>query len=88
MKKLTPAPANNNFHFSFKTTYLGRKINLRVEAGADRYAVSLDDKTIGHIKPGHPRHTWFVVDSNFVAPCLVDEIGNRIEEHTRLQQSA
>lgn len=66
-------------NFDFKTTYLGSEITLTVVSSNDRYSVFVDDKVIGHIKLGNVRHTWFVVDSRYIEPYLVDEIGNRIE---------
>jgi len=73
----------NNFkedlNFAFNTTYMGNEITLNVISGGGRYSVLHNEKPIGHIKLGDVRHTWYVVDSNFAPPYLVDEIGNRIE---------
>ena len=73
----------NNFkediNFDFNTTYKGNNIKLSVIAEQGRYSVIHNDRPIGHIKLGDVRHTWYVVDSNYTAPYLVDEIGNRIE---------
>ena len=66
-------------NFNFKTNYMGSEITLTVVSNNDRYSVLVDDKVIGHIKLGNVRHTWFVVDSKYIEPYLVDEIGNRIE---------
>jgi hypothetical protein len=72
----------NNFNkavnFSFTTTYMGNKIALRIISNEDYYSVLHNDKLIGHIKPGGIRHTWYVVDSHYTPPYLVDEVGNRI----------
>jgi hypothetical protein len=64
--------------FNFNTTYMNDEITLQVVSNTDRYSILHNEKTIGHIKVGKIRHTWYVVDSNFTAPYLVDEIGNRI----------
>ena len=75
--------SSNNFkedlNFNFNTTYLGNEITLNVISSSGRYSVLHNEKPIGHIKLGDVRHTWYVVDSNFAPPYLVDEIGNRIE---------
>jgi hypothetical protein len=66
-------------NFDFDTIYMGKEITLKVVSDKDRYTVLHDDKTIGHIKLGDVRHTWYVVDSHYPAPYLVDAIGNKIE---------
>ena len=66
-------------NFDFKTRYLGSEITFTVVSDNDRYSVFVNDRVIGHIKLGNVRHTWFVVDSKYIEPYLVDEIGNRIE---------
>ena len=66
-------------NFDFDTIYMGKEITLKVVSDKDRYTVLHDDKTIGHIKLGEVRHTWYVVDSHYPAPYLVDAIGNKIE---------
>ena len=71
----------NGLDFSFSTTYMGKPITLSVVANNERFSVLNNDKTIGYIKPDKIRHTWYVVDSYYIAPFLVDEIGNRIQEH-------
>lgn len=65
--------------FNFNTTYMGNEITLNVISNSGRYGVMHNDKPIGFIKLGDVRHTWYVVDSNYTPPYLVDEIGNRIE---------
>jgi hypothetical protein len=67
-----------DINFTFKTIYLGNEIVLNIISNEDRYSVLQNDKTIGHIKLGDVRHTWFVVDSKYVAPYLVNEIGDKI----------
>lgn len=66
-------------NFNFSTTYMGSEITLNVISNSGRYSVSHGDKLIGYIKLGDVRHTWYVVDSKFTPPYLVDEIGNKIE---------
>jgi hypothetical protein len=72
----------NNFkagiNFYFTPAYKGNEITLHVISDGDRYTVLNSDKPIGHIKLGEVRHTWYVVDSNYTAPYLVDEVGNMI----------
>ena len=68
-----------DINFDFITDYMGRKITLSVVSNSDRYSVLHENKTIGHIKLGEIRHTWYVVDTDYTSPYLVDEIGNRIE---------
>lgn len=68
-------------NFNFDTTYMGNEITLSVMSDSDRYSVLHNDKIIGYIKPGHIRHTWYVVDSKYTPPYLIDEIGNRIEAY-------
>ncbi len=74
---------NHNFkediNFNFNTTYMGKEIMLNVISNNGRYSVLHNEKPIGYIKLGDIRHTWYVVDSNYAPPYLVDEIGNRIE---------
>ena len=65
--------------FSFSTSYKDSEITFSIISDKDRYTVLHNDKIIGHIKLGDIRHTWYVVDSNFPAPYLVDAIGNGIE---------
>jgi hypothetical protein len=65
--------------FNFNTVYMGKEITLNVVSDKERFTVKHNDKTIGHIKIGDVRHTWYVVDSNYPAPYFVDEIGNEIE---------
>jgi len=84
----TPIDPQNVPDFSFTTNYMGSPITLSVVASNERFNVLNNDKTIGYIKPGDIRHTWFVVDSNFIAPYLVDEIGNRIQERYRMVSAA
>ena len=68
-----------DLNFDFNTTYMGHEITLNVVSDNGRYSVSHNDKLIGYIKLGDIRHTWYVVDSRYPPPYLVDEIGNRIE---------
>ena len=79
----TSIDPQNPLDFSFSTTYMGKPITLSIVANNERFSVLNNDKTIGYIKPGEIRHTWYVVDSNFIAAYLVDEIGNRIQERYR-----
>jgi hypothetical protein len=72
-------------NFNFDTTYMGKEITLKVVSDKDRYTILHDDKTIGHIKLGEVRHTWYVVDSHYPAPYLVDAIGNKIEAQYKFQ---
>lgn len=65
-------------NFNVETTYMGNEMTLNVIYHNGRFSVLHNDKIIGHIKPGDVRHTWYVVDSNYVPPYLVDQIGNRI----------
>lgn len=69
----------DDLNFNFNTTYLGNEITLHVSPNSGRYSILHDNKPIGYIKLGEVRHTWYVVDSNYTPPYLVDEIGNRIE---------
>jgi hypothetical protein len=69
----------DDLNFNFNTTYMGNEITLNVISGSGRYGVLHNNKPIGYIKLGDVRHTWYVVDSNYAPPYLVDEIGNRIE---------
>jgi hypothetical protein len=69
---------NENISFCFNTTYKGTEITLNIISNSGLYSVIHNNKPIGHIKVGNVRHTWYVVDSNYTPPCLVDEIGNRI----------
>lgn len=69
----------DDLNFNFNTTYMGNEITLNVISGSGRYSVLHNEKPIGYIKLGEVRHTWYVVDSNYTPPYLVDEIGNRIE---------
>jgi len=68
----------NGIDFTIDTTYMGAEMTLNVIYHNGRFSVLRDGKIIGHIKPGEVRHTWYVVDSNYVPPYLVDQIGNRI----------
>lgn len=70
--------------FNFNTSYKGNEITLKVVADEDRYTVLHDDKTIGHIKIGENRHTWYVVDSHYPAPSLVNTIGSKIQAQYQL----
>jgi hypothetical protein len=70
-------------NFNFNTAYMGKEITLSVISNKDRFTILHNDKTIGHIKLGEVRHTWYVVDSNYPAAYLVDAIGNRIEAQYR-----
>jgi hypothetical protein len=63
--------------FNFNTSYKGKEMTLKIVADEDRYTVLHEDKTFGHIKIGE-RHTWYVVDSHFPAPSLVNTIGSKI----------
>lgn len=65
-------------NFTFKTTYMGNEVTLNVISNEDKYSVLQNNRAIGHIKLGDTRHTWFVVDSEYITPNLVNEIGNRI----------
>ncbi len=65
-------------NITLNTTYQGKNMNLQIVANDDKYSVLENDKPIGHIKLGNGRHTWIVVDSNYVAPQLVNEIAKRI----------
>jgi len=65
-------------NFSINTTYMGDEMTLNIIYHNGRFSVLHNDRTIGHIKPGAVRHTWYVVDSNYIPPYLVDQIGNRI----------
>jgi hypothetical protein len=67
-----------DLNFNFNTNYMGNEITLKVISNSGRYGVMHNDKPIGYIKLGEVRHTWYVVDSNYTPPHLVDEIGNRI----------
>jgi NOL1/NOP2/fmu family ribosome biogenesis protein len=60
--------------------YKGNQVTLTSAPSTDRFAVLFGDKPIGQIKIGYERHTWFVVDSNYVEYDLVNEIGQRIVE--------
>jgi hypothetical protein len=75
------------FNIHFNTTYKGDEITLDVVSDNDRFTVLHNDKAIGHIKVGSIRHTWYVVDSNYTPPYLVDEIGNRIAAQYRMATS-
>jgi hypothetical protein len=66
--------------FDFSTMYKGSEVTLTIAPSSDRFAVLFQDKPIGQIKIGYERHTWYVVDSNYVEFSLVTEIGNRIVE--------
>ena len=66
--------------FDFSTMYKGNQVTLTIAPSTDRFAVLFGDKPIGQIKIGYERHTWFVVDSNYVEYDLVNEIGQRIVE--------
>jgi hypothetical protein len=68
----------NGIDFSITATYMGAEMILNVIYHNGRFGVLHNDKIIGYIKPGEVRHTWYVVDSNYVPPYLVDQIGNRI----------
>jgi hypothetical protein len=76
------------FNFNFNTTYKGDEITLNIVSDNDRFTVIHNDHPIGHIKVGGIRHTWYVVDSNYTPPYLVDEIGNRIAAQCRLVEAA
>ncbi len=64
--------------FNFTATYKGRNVVLIIKSYKDRFAVFIEDKLIGQINIGYDRHTWYVVDSNYVEYKLVKEIGQRI----------
>jgi hypothetical protein len=66
--------------FDFATMYKGNKVTLTIAPSNDRFAVLYEDKPIGQISIGYARHTWHVVDSNYVEHDLVNEIGQRIVE--------
>jgi hypothetical protein len=84
----TPTYPQSELDFSFTTDYMGKSITLSIVANNDRFSVLNNDKIIGYIMPGEIRHTWYVVDSNFVEAYLVDKIGNRIQERCRLLSAA
>jgi len=65
-------------NFNINTTYLGNEMTLNVIYHNGRFSVLHNERIIGHIKPNAVRHTWYVVDSNYTPPYLVDQIGNRI----------
>ncbi|HEY2580785.1 MAG TPA: hypothetical protein VGI43_03215 [Mucilaginibacter sp.] len=70
--------------FNFNTSYKGNDITLKVLADEDRYTVLHEDKTLGHIKLGDARHTWYVVDSYYPAPGLVNTISSKIQAQYQL----
>jgi len=78
MKTSSTLNFNEKLNFNFNTTYKGDEITLNVISGRGCYSVLHNEKPIGHIKLGDVRHTWYVVDSNYVPSYLVDEIGNKI----------
>jgi hypothetical protein len=78
---INSSPTENfkeDINFYINTTYKGIDIKLNIIANHGLYSIIHNDKPIGHIKVGNVRHTWYVVDSNYTPPCLVDEIGNKI----------
>ena len=75
-------------NFSIGTTYMGYEMELNVIYHNGRFSVLHNDKIIGHIKPGEVRHTWYVVDSNYIPPYLADQIGNRILAECRQLDAA
>jgi hypothetical protein len=64
--------------FKFSARYKGQKTNFIVTPSSDRFTILTDGKPFGEIKIGYDRHTWYVLDSNFVAYELVKEIGQII----------
>ena len=76
--KTTSGTLPYELNFKFNTTYEGSEITLRIVSNRGTYSVLCNEKPIGHIKLGEIRHTWYVVDKNFVPGYLVDEIGNKI----------
>lgn len=81
------ADFKEDINFNFNTTYMGHEITLYVISDCGRYGIFHDDRLIGYIKLGDIRHTWYVVDSRYTPPYLVDEIGNRIEAHLYFKAS-
>ena len=66
--------------FDFSTIYRGHPLILTVAPEKDRFAVITGGRLFGHIKLGNDRHSWFVINSNYVEYELVKEIGQRIIE--------
>jgi hypothetical protein len=78
LTKNTPGTA---VEFNFSTIYQNKRLNFTLKPVSDYFSVFLKDKLIGQITIGPERHTWHVIDSNYLDYKLVKEIGQKIVEH-------
>ena len=58
--------------------YKSRYVKFTVVPAKDRFMILLDRQPFGEIKIGYDRHTWYVLNSNFVEYDVVKEIGQAI----------
>jgi len=74
--------AGQSVDFSFSTTYQNKRLRFKVKSAEDYFSVFLHNKLIGQITIGLERHTWHVLDSNYLDYKLVKEIGQKIIERS------
>jgi hypothetical protein len=68
--------------FDFSTPWKNKNVTFTVRSAGEDFAVFQDNKLVGEITVGLERHTWHVVDSNYLDYRLVNEIGQQIIKHT------
>ena len=79
---LTKNIANQSVEFDFSTIYQNKRLAFTIKSGGEYFSVFLKDKLIGQITIGLERHTWHVLDSNFLDYKLVKAIGQKIIERS------
>ena len=68
--------------FNFSTIFQNKRLAFTIKSGGEYFSVFLKDKLIGQITIGLERHTWHVLDSNYLDYKLVKEIGQKIIERS------
>ncbi len=79
---LTKNIATQSVEFDFSTIYQNKRLAFNIKPAGDYFSVFLGDKLIGQITIGLERHTWHVLDSNYLDYKLVKEIGQKIIERS------
>jgi hypothetical protein len=75
---LTKETSAQGIDFNFSTPWKNEILTFTVRSAEESFAVLLDNKLIGKITIGLERHTWHVIDSNYLDYRLVKEIGQQI----------
>ena len=79
---LTENISHQSVEFSFSTIYQNKRLLFTIKSAGEYFSVFLKDKLIGQITIGLERHTWHVLDSNFLDYKLVKAIGQKIIERS------